>query len=141
LIARVALVVLCAFAITGTTACKIGRDKGDDPPANGELLESGDSLGAIERLPGGTPVATDVRTLLAADCADGTLTLRTSQEQITSPMDCGQMFPDTIVVRFVGQPVAIRAEDGRLIVENETAGTMNFPAAQPRVKEIDDGSP
>jgi len=139
--ARIALLVLCAVAFIGAGACKIGRDKSNDPPANGDVLESGDSLGEIERLPGGTPVATDVRTLLSADCVDGTLTLRTSQEQITAPMDCGQMFPDTIVVRFIGQPVAIRAENDRLIVENETAGTMNFPAAEPRVKEIDDGSP
>lgn len=139
--ARLLLTLLLAAAMLGAGACKIGRDKSDDAPANGDVLQSGESLGEIERLPGGTPVSTDVRTLLSADCTDGTLTLRTSQEQITSPMDCGQMFPDAVVVRFVGQPVAIRAQDGRLIVENEASGTLNFPAAEPRIKEIDDGAP
>ena len=131
----VALVV--AISLVG---CKIGRDTSDDPPADGEVLESGESLGEIERLPGGTPVATDVRTLLSAQCSDGVVTLRTSQEQITSPMDCGQMFPETVVVRFIGQPVVINAQDGRLIVENDVVGTMNFPAAEPRVTEVE-GAP
>lgn len=138
--ARVLLTLLLAVAVLAG-ACKIGRDKSDDAPSDGDVLQSGESLGEIERLPGGTPVSTDVRTLLSADCVDGTLTLRTSREQITSPMDCGQMFPDPVIVRFVGQPVAIRAQDGRLIVENETSGTLNFPAAEPRLKEIDDGTP
>lgn len=135
------LALLLAAAMLGAAGCKIGRDKSNGAPGDGDVLQSGDSLGEIERLPGGTPVSTDVRTLLSANCVDGVLTLRTSQEQITSPMDCGQMFPDPVIVRFIGQPVAIRAQDGRLVVENETSGTLNFPAAEPRIKETDDGSP
>lgn len=131
----IALLVALSFA-----GCKIGRDTSNDPPADGEVLESGESLGEIERLPGGTPVATDVRTLLSVQCAGGVLTLRTSQEQITSPMDCEQMFPETVVVRFIGQPVVINAQDGRLIVENDVVGTMNYPAAEPRVTEVE-GAP
>lgn len=127
------LLVLVMFGLLG---CKIGRDKSDDPPSgSGEALESGESLGEIQRLPGGTPVATDVRTLLAATCADGRLTLRTSLEELTANMDCGQMLPASIVDQFVGQPVVVRADEGRIIVENATAGTMNFPASDARVAE------
>lgn len=134
---RIVLVSLLLVVMFGLLGCKIGRDKSDDaPPGSGEALESGESLGGIERLPGGTPVATDVRTLLAATCADGRLTLRTSLEEVTAKMDCGQMLPPSIVDQFVGQPVVVRADKGRIIVENATAGTMNFPASDARVAEV-----
>jgi len=134
-----ALTLLIALIVTAS-ACKIGRDTSDNGDDADARLESGESLGSIERLPGGTPVPTDVRTLLSARCDNGVLVLRTNQEEITSPMDCGQMLPEGVVSRFIGQPVAIRAQDGRLVIENATAGTMDFPAAEPRLSEID-GAP
>jgi hypothetical protein len=121
--------------IVAGAACKLGRD-GDGGGADEGQLESGESLGSIDRLPGGTPVSIDVRTLMSARCENGTLILRTNREEITSPMDCGQMLPESIVARFISEPVAIRAQDGRLVVESATKGTLDFPAAEPRIEEI-----
>lgn len=136
-----AVVIALLVAISALAAgCKFGRDNSGDGSGEGARLESGESLGAIDRLPGGTPVPQDVRTLLSAQCDNGVLVLRTNEEEIASPMDCVQMLPEGVVARFIGQPVAIRAQDGRLIVESATAGTMDFPAAEPRVREID-GAP
>jgi hypothetical protein len=122
--------------ILAGTACKLGRDD-DGGAANEDQLESGESLGSIDRLPGGTPVSTDVRTLMSARCENGMLVLRTNREEITSPMECGQMLPESVVARFISQPVAIRAEDGRVIVESATQGTMSFPAPEPTRKDIE----
>ncbi|MEX0749268.1 MAG: hypothetical protein WD359_00530 [Dehalococcoidia bacterium] len=133
---RLTAVALVMSLVVVASGCSIGRDRDSDSNGDGAVLESGESLGSIERLPGGTPAASDVRTLLSAQCADGVLTLRTNREEIASPMDCGQMLPEGVIARFIGQPVAIRAQEGRLIVENPTAGTMDFPAAEPRVTEI-----
>lgn len=131
------VVVLALVLSLCLGGCKIGRDTSNDDVPDDAVLASGESLGSIERLPGGTPVPTDVRTFLSAQCADGTLVLRTNQEEIASPMDCSQMLPEGVLARFIGQPVAIRAQDGRLVVENASAGTMDFPAPEPRVSEID----
>jgi len=121
---------MCAIAVAGV-ACKTGRDKSGGPEPG--VLGDGTTLGEIERLPGGTPVSQDVRTLLTLECVNNVVTLRTSAEQITFGMGCEQMLPEATIAGFIGQPVVIGVKDGRLSITNPTAGTMDFPADKPRV--------
>src|SRR5207248_1998607 len=67
----------------------------------------GFSIGEIKRLPGGTAVPTDVRTLKSAICTDGRLVVQTDRESVVGQMDCSQMVPPQVVDRFRGKPVAI----------------------------------
>ena len=112
--------------------CSLGRDP--EPAAPGNQLADGDTLGKIERLPGGTAVPTDVRTLLDVSCTTDILSLRTNRELVTGEMPCDRLLPESIIQRFLGQPVAVRYDDGRIIVENETAGTMELPVESPRLQ-------
>lgn len=106
----------------------------DAPTASSERpLEEGQTLGRIDRLPGGTAVPVDVRTMLGAECEDGVLTFRSNLETILADMNCDQMLPLSITERFFGKPVAITYRENRLIVENDVTGTLEFPVSNARV--------
>lgn len=125
------LIATLALALAG---CSRGGDKDGDTP-NGDAFGDGGSLGKIERLPGGTPVATNVRTLLGVSCTGETLQIRTNLEAITATMPCDRMFPASVIDTFVSKPVAITYKDQRLIIESATEGTLEFPASDPTVAE------
>jgi len=86
----------------------------------------GFSIGEIKRLPGGTAVPTDVRTLMSATCADGRLVVRTERESVVGQMDCSQMIPPQVVDRFRGKPVAISYNNQRLRIESVSEGTVEL---------------
>ncbi|HEY8172995.1 MAG TPA: hypothetical protein VIH21_07895 [Dehalococcoidia bacterium] len=128
-------ICVAVVLVLSMSACKIGRDKNEG--STPETLGEGQSLGKIDRLPGGTPVATDVRTLLTLECATDTLVLRTNIEALTAAMPCDRMLPSAVIEQFLGKPVAITYENARLKVANETVGTIELPSDEPRITAID----
>lgn len=128
---RLALAAIAAVAVFASCTA-------DAPPSSlpdARRLEEGETLGAIERLPGGTPVLSDVRTFINLNCREGLMTLRTNAEIITGRMDCGQMPPQSIVDQFTGRPVAITYGEGRLRIESPEAGTLDLPVADAETAE------
>lgn len=122
MIRAVLVTVALAIGLAGCTA--------DAPPSSlpdARRLEEGETLGAIERLPGGTPVLSDVRTFINLNCRDGLMTLRTNAEVITGRMECGQTPPQSIVDQFTGRTIAISYAEGRLRIESPEAGTLDLP--------------
>lgn len=135
---RAWLNIAIAAALTATFAAAACRSGTDAPrPPGATTLEDGGELGSIERLPGGTAVASDVRTLLSASCIDNVLYLRTSAELVTASMPCDRMVPQAIIDKFVSQTIAVRYADARLTMESVTAGTVEFPATDPKVMPND----
>lgn len=127
MIARaVAGLALAALVLAGCS--------GDDDTPNGSP-RADVTLGAITRLPGGTPVPLDTRTLESLTCNVDTLTLRTDRETLTAPMTCDRMLPEAITSRFIGKRVAIRYERERLIIESATEGSMELPSGAPARSE------
>jgi hypothetical protein len=123
------------LALCVGTACKIGREDNDGP--QGDTLSEGESLGTFDRLPGGTAVPVDVRTLLALECTNDRLVLRTNLESLTASMPCERMLPASFTERFIGQPVSIRYENERLKVDNPVVGSIELPADEPQVTTND----
>jgi hypothetical protein len=122
--------VIRAALVTITLAIGLAGCTADAPPRtlpDGRRLEEGETLGAIERLPGGTPVLSDVRTFINLNCRDGLVTLRTNAEVITGRMDCGQTPPQSIVDQFTGRPIAMNYEEERLRIESPEVGTLDLP--------------
>jgi len=134
---RSVLIIACLAIITvlASSACKIGREK--TPAQAPDVLQEGESLGSIERLPGGTPVSTDVRTLLAVECTNETLVVRTNAESLSAAMPCDRMLPAAIVDQFIGKTVAIKYEGERLKITNESVGGMELPSKEPRIVPAD----
>ena len=133
---RLLMVLILAMGLI-VAACDDDDGGSEDDPST---LSDGESLGSIDRFPGGTQVPVDPRTFLEATCADGLLTIRTASETITADMDCEQMLPQENIDLFVDEPVAIRYESERLIVESPAVGTMNLPATEPHIEPSDAAS-
>lgn len=125
------LALALIVVMLGGTACKIGREKQARPEQ--DRLTEGESLGSIDRLPGGTAVVSEVRTLLTMECTNERLTVRTNLEQLTAALPCDRMLPAAVIEQFIGKPVAIRYENERLKVANDTVGTIELPASEPEV--------
>ena len=129
MIARaVGCIIVAALALA---ACSGDDDAG---PADGSP-RADVTLAAITRLPGGTPVPLDTRTLQSLTCNVDTLTLQTDREALTAPMTCDRMLPESITSRFIGKTVAIRYERERLIIESATEGSMELPSGSPVLSE------
>jgi len=135
---RLALVLALSIAALGAWACdddSNGDGNGADDPST---LSDGESLGSIQRFPGGTQVPTDARTFVEATCADDRLVVVTDRETVSATMPCDRMLPPDVLARFPDQPVVISYSDGRLIIESPQIGTMTFPAEDPRIETGDD---
>lgn len=134
---RLAALICCALLAGAAllTGCALGLDDDDGTPGVRELDE-GDQLGSIDRLPGGTAVASNVRTLLTVSCDGDVLNIRTNLESITADMPCDRLFPQTVIDKFIAKPVAISFGGGRLKVESDIEGTLDFPAEDPRVSDL-----
>lgn len=128
-VSRTALGAILALAIIGT-ACTSGSSTrspvATGPSSTTSLSGGGFSIGEIKRLPGGTPVPTDVRTLKSATCADGRLAVQTDRELVVGQMDCAQMVPTEFLNRFLNKPVAISYNGQRLRIETANDGTLEF---------------
>lgn len=130
--AALLLAAMCAFAIACSDDDGGGGGTSDDPTRPPGIDAP---LGGITRLPGGTAVPVDLRVLTSIECANETLTLVTDRETLAAAMSCDRMFPDAITSRFIGKEVAIRYEDGRLIIENADEGTLELPSERPSITE------
>jgi hypothetical protein len=115
--------------VTLATSC--GSSAGSKSPvatrASSTVRSSGGfSIGEIKRLPGGTAVPNDARTLMSATCTDGRLVVQTDRESVVGQMDCSQMIPAQVVDRFRGKPVAISYNNQRLHIESASEGTVEL---------------
>lgn len=88
--------------------------------------QTGDSqsLGRIDRSGGGTAVASDGRLFVSLSCVSGNLTLRTNLEVVHASMDCARVVPQSIIDRFVSQPVAVTYAGRAITIDSPTAGTI-----------------
>lgn len=128
-----ATAIACAFVLAASAACDDGTDNGvsGDGTPGVERLTDGESLGSIDRLPGGTAVATETRTLLTLFCEGETVIVRTSAETLTATMPCDRMLPASVLEGFIGTEVAISYDESRLIIATESAGSLELPANEP----------
>lgn len=126
--ALIVATALAAAACSFNTASK--KPTGTRPFADGE------TMGKIDRLPGGTAVASNVVTLLNVTSADGQLVVATNLTSIAAKMDCAQQVPQATLDRFYGQPVGIAYAGGRLRIESVSAGTLDFPANEATVTDV-----
>jgi hypothetical protein len=124
------------------TACADDASNGDQDVVfepGSRALRPGDALGEIERLPGGTAVPTDLRVIEAVECATDLLEVRTDREIIIANMPCDRIENRSFIDRFIGQPAAITVlQGGNLRLANDFAGSIELPATDPRVQEVDD---
>ena len=121
-IVAVALILSGAFAVTG---CNLPTAK--KLPSKSAELKDGDTFGKIDRLPGGTAVATSVITLLSLGCMNGQVTVTTNLKVIVGKMDCEQQVPQASLEHFYGQSVSIAYTGGRLRIDSVSAGTIDLP--------------
>ena len=129
--------VSAAVCLALLNACNGGDDSSGAPGAG--ALAPGDTLGSIERFPGGTAVAQDLRMISSIDCNDGQLRILTDQELLVADMSCDVIENRDFVDRFIGIQSAIVVLDGdRIRLENDFSGSLELPASSPRLGEIDD---
>lgn len=101
----------------------------------GQQLKDGDTFGKIDRLPGGTAVATSVITLLNMSCTNGQVIVTTNLKRISGKMDCEQQIPQASLQRFYGQSVSIAYARGRLRIDSVSAGTLDLPVKDATVTD------
>ncbi len=121
-ITTIALILAGVFASAG---CSFNT--AEKPVSRNTELKDGETLGKIDRLPGGTAVATNVITLLNMACANGQLIVTTNLKVIVGKMDCEQQIPQASLQHFYGQSVSIAYTGGRLRVDSVSAGTIDLP--------------
>jgi hypothetical protein len=87
-------------------------------------------------LPGGTAVVSQVITLLNVTCSNGRLVVTTNLKSIGATMDCAQQVPQATLDRYYGQAVGISYANGRLRIESVSAGTLDLPAKEATVADV-----
>lgn len=126
-----ALILATALAVA---ACSFNT--ASNKPGGARPFAEGETMGKIERLPGGTAVASQVITLLNVICSDGHLVVTTNLKSIAAKMDCAQQAPQSTLDRFYGQAVGISYAKGRLRIESVSAGTLDLPAKEATVTDV-----
>ena len=130
---------LAVLIVLALGAAAFGPCGGSAPskktPATHPLAE-GATIGKIERSAGGTAVVVNVHTLLTLSCINGQLVVRTNLETLAGSMDCARMIPQSEVERFLGLPIVITYAGGRLRIESPTAGTLELPATDVSVSDV-----
>lgn len=132
---RAALAVVLVGACLAAACSFNTADKPND--AAGHTLADGETLGKIDRLPGGTAVVTSVITLLDLTCADGQVIVKTNLTSIVGKMDCQQAVPQSTLERFYGQSVSITYAGGRLKIESVSAGSLDLPVEDATSRDVD----
>ena len=128
-----------ALALVLAAACgDDGDDQGSGSEPGTKALNPGENLGSIERFPGGTAVRDDLRTIAVIACADGVLSIETDREEVLADMPCDRIANRAFVDRFIGLATAISVLDGgKLRLTNDFAGSLEFPTANPRTRNLD----
>ena len=121
-ISVLALIFGVAIAVAG---CSFNTAK--KPSSTNAELKDGDTFGKIDRLPGGTAVATNVITLLNMSCTNGQVIVTTNLKVIVGKMDCDQQIPQASLQHFYGQSISIAYAKGRLRIDSVSAGTIDLP--------------
>ena len=93
-------------------------------------------MGKVDRSPGGTAVGSQVITLLNVICSNGHLVVTTNLKNIAATMDCAQQAPQASLDRFYGQAVSIAYANGRLRIENVSAGTLDLAVKDATVTDV-----
>lgn len=122
--------------VTALAAAACSFNTASKKPSGARPFAEGETMGKIDRLPGGTAVASDVVTLLNVTCSNGQLIVTTNLKSIAAKMDCAQQVPQATLDRFYGQPVGISYAGGRLRIESVSAGTLDFPANDATVTDV-----
>ena len=131
--------VMAASAIAGlgfVMACSSGNGRGGPyggRPAATFVGSAGFAIGEIKRLPGGTAVPTDARTLVSAACDAGRLVVKTDRESVVGEMDCNLMIRRDVVDKFRGKAVAISYNGQRLRIESASEGTVEMTVSNATV--------
>lgn len=127
----VGVILVTAFGAAGCQLNTISKKS-----TGAEPFKDGETLGKIDRLPGGTAVASSVITLLNASCVKGDLIVKTNLQIITGKMDCAQQIPQATLERFYGQAVTVGYASGRLRIDSISAGTIDLPVKDATVTNI-----
>lgn len=128
---RVGLILGIALAVAGCSFNTAKKKSTDAAP-----FKEGETLGKIERLPGGTAIASNVITLLNVSCVKGDLIVRTNMQIITGKMDCAQEIPQAALERFYGQAVTVGFASNRLRIDSISAGTIDLPVTSAMVTNL-----
>ena len=131
---RTALMFMIIAALGAAAASSIGT--GSKQGSAARPLTEGETMGKIERLPGGTAVVSQVITLLNMTCSNGQLIVTTNLKSIAARLDCAQQDPQSTLDRFYGQAVGISYAKGRLRIESVSAGTLDLPAKEATVTDV-----
>ena len=132
---RLLSIAAVALILAGSVAsadCSLSTKK--TTSKSGELKD-GDTFGKIDRLPGGTAVATSVITLLNMSCSNGQVIVTTNLKVIVGKMDCEQQIPQASLQHFYGQSVSIAYTGGRLRIDSVSAGTIDLPVKDATVAD------
>lgn len=131
--ARALMLAAVVVVATVVAACSVGTTV--NRPSTAQPLAEGQTIGGLDRAPGGTAVLSNVRSLLAASCASDTLLVRTTREVVQAKMDCTRNLPEARYQPFLGQPVVITYAAGRLRLESPTAGVIDLPVSDATVTD------
>jgi hypothetical protein len=133
-ISRARLAVLVLATTLAATSCKFSTTS--KKATNAQPLADGQTIGKIERLPGGTAVASEVITLLNLSCVGGQLIVRTNLQNIVGKMDCAQQVPQATLDRFYGQSVTVSYAGSRLRIDSVSAGTIELSVTGATITEF-----
>jgi hypothetical protein len=122
---RASAVMLVLAGVLVASAC--GSGTASNKGRQAEPFPEGETLGKIERLPGGTAVVSSALTLVTVACTNGHLTVTTNLQSIVGTMDCAQQIPHETLGRFYGQSVSISYANARLRIDSVSAGTIDLP--------------
>ena len=128
----VGVILFTVFAMVGCSfnTAKQKKSTGVEP------FKDGATLGKIDRLPGGTAVASNVITLLAVSCLNGDVIVKTNLQLIVGKMDCAQLIPQATIERFYGQAVTVGYAAGRLRIDSVSAGTIDLPVKDATIANV-----
>ncbi len=123
--ARLTVVLVVLIGVLLAAACSFSTS--EKKPSGAQPFGDGETIGKIERLPGGTAVASEVITLLGVSCTDGQIIVITNLQRIVGKMDCAQQIPQSTLERFYGQSVTVGYASSRLRIDSVSAGTLDLP--------------
>lgn len=125
--------LLLAAAALAFGPCASGK-RGATPL--GRPLADGESIGKIDPASNSTAVSMSVHVLIAVECRNEHLYIRTSVENLDAPMRCTDLQPGAVFNPYFGNPVSITYSAGQVIIENATIGKIAIRATDPRVTEV-----